>query len=320
MINMKRFEIRGWMVLVAASAPALGGCGNIEGSDTDDDALGVVQQAELSRNELSRNALSFNELSRNELSRNALAAGTLSGNALSSAGLGVQLIKYAVRCALPDDVCVDVPVTATDTSVPSECVDGVCHFCGNLNLAPNWQTTPLSLTQEKWVTACLLAHVNVDGVSIPISVRDAVDGNIAKAKPPESNSYDAPEAAFFGNVFTPNANGEYEKYACNAGASATPPGRHCGLNAAGALECAMTFLGSCAGYPIGLSDEDPADSAACDYVDSLPNGAVRGCHSPSGAVWNQVITIYNHELCGDGYCSGHEKTKTCPQDCQPHGH
>lgn len=319
MINMKRFEISGWMMLVAASGPALGGCGAVEGGDTDDEALGVVQQADLSRNDLSRNALSFNDLSRNDLSRNALAASTLSSNALSTAGLGVQLIKYAVRCALPDSVCVDVPVTATDTNVPSECVNGTCHFCGNLNLAPALQTTPLSLTQEKWISACLLAHVNIDGVSVPISVRDAVDGNIAAAKPPETNNYDAPEAAFYGNVFTPNANGEYEKYTCNAGASGTPPGRVCGLNASGALQCAMTFMGSCAGYAIGLSGEAPLGSAVCDYVDALPNGAVRQCHSPAGTAWNEAITIYNHELCGDGLCSGHEKAINCPQDCEPHG-
>lgn len=318
MINTKRFEIGG-CVLLAAAAPALGACSPIEGGDSDEDApLGVVQQADLSRNDLSRNSLSFNDLSRNDLSRNALAAGALSGNALSTAGLGVQLIKYAVRCALADNVCIDVPVTANDTNVPEECVNGVCHFCGNLNLAPGWQTTPLSLSQEKWVSACLLAHVNIDGVSIPISVRDAVSGNIPRVQSPESNNYDAPEAAFYGNVFTPNANGVYEKYVCNAGASAAPPGRVCGLNAAGALDCAMTFTGSCAGYAIGMDDEEPTGAAACGYIDALPNGAAGQCHSPTGSTWSQVITIYNHELCGDGMCSGHEKPSNCPQDCQPH--
>lgn len=307
-------HIGAWMVFGAA-LPGLAGCG-LSPDGEGDGALGEARQADLSRNDLSRNSLSFNDLSRNDLSRNALAASTLSSNALSTAGLGVQLLKYVIRCALPDEVCLDVPVTATDTDVPSECVNGVCHFCGNLNLAPDWQTTPLTIAKEKWISACLLAHVNIDGVSIPISVRDDVGGNIAVVQAAEYTLYNSPEAAFYGNLFRPGPNGQYEKYVCNAGSSLTPPGRVCGLDAAGATECAMTFTGSCAGHAIGAWGND--DSAVCGHVGSLPNGAVRLCGTPLGGSWTEVLTIYDAQLCGDGLCSGSETTSNCPQDCQLH--
>ena len=311
----KLIRIGSWMFF-AVAVPCTVGCGATDESSDSDSPVGQARQADLSRNDLSRNALSFNDLSRNDLSRNALSSTQLSSNALTTAGLGVQLIKYVVRCALNDNVCIDVPVSATDTNVPTECVNGVCHFCGNLNLAPSWQSGPLTISQERWVSACLLAHINIDGVSIPISVRDAVSGNIADAKPPESNSYDAPEAAFFGNIFRTDANGNYIKGVCNAGASVTPPGRVCGLDAAGAVSCAMTFAGSCLGHsivePPSASDPPPA----CDVVDAAPNGAVRQCHSSTGEAWDEVITIYDHQMCGDGLCSGHETWGNCSEDCQ----
>jgi hypothetical protein len=310
-------DVLGFLVAVVASLPLLAGCAEPPGLDGEgDEAVEQARQAELSRNELSRNALSFNELSRNELSRNALSAGYLSSNALSTAGLGLQLIKYVVRCALDDKVCLDVPYTASDTDVPAECTGGVCHFCGNLNLAPTWLSGPLSLSQEKWMSACLLAHVNLDGVSVPISVRDAVTGNIPAAKPPESNQYDASEAAFFGNLFRPLPDGTYAKYSCNAGESDTPPGRLCGLDANGATSCAVTFVGSCAGYSISDGTAGAGVVADCGYVDALPNGAVRQCQDPLGGLWDEVITIYDHRVCGNGICSGSETVGNCPQDCK----
>lgn len=282
--------------------------------EEDEEDLDQAKQAVLSNNALSNNALSNNALSNNALSNNALSNNALSNNALSNNGLGVQLIKYIIRCALPSSACLDVTTTATDTNVPSECVGGSCHFCGNLNLAPGWQTQGLSLSQEKWMSACLLSHINIDGTSVPISVRDAVSGNIATVTSSEYALYNAPEAAFYGNLFRPGPNGEVEKYVCNAGSSLTPPGRVCGLSLAGAVECSMTFTGSCVGHEIG--QQSPNGTHACDYEGALPNGAVRQCHSTAATTWNEVLTIYDQQYCGDGMCSGSETNESCAADCQ----
>ncbi|MFO0592333.1 MAG: hypothetical protein U0441_32610 [Polyangiaceae bacterium] len=310
----KLIRIGSWMILGSITLCGVG-CGLSSDESEEGEEVGQAQQAESPKNGMSRRAVSYNDAGRGTLSQNALTVANLSSSSLSTAGLGLQVIKYAIRCALPDNTCFDIATTATDTDVPPECANGVCHFCGDVSIATSWQSGALTVSQEKWVSACMLSLVNYDEQSVVVSVRDSVSGGIPDVKPPESNNYDAPEAAFWGNIFRPNADGTYSKYVCNGGASITPPGRVCGLNANGAVDCSMTFVGSCLGRNITDTGTTPSGTIACDVVDALPNGAVRQCHDSSGVAWDEVVTAYDHALCGDNLCSGHETLGNCPADC-----
>ena len=318
-------DSRAWIAAAAAVLTLLPGCTAPDPVDSETqgegEEVGEVRQNALTNNALTNNALTNNALSNAALAGGALSSGALSTTALSNDGIGLQLLKYMIRCAIPSGVCLNVPTAATDPDVPAECSGGSCQFCGNLGLVPGWQNNALSVTEERWVSACLLAHVNLNGVSVPISARDSEAGYLAPAKAPETNNFSAPEAAFYGNVFRKGPNGDYEKYVCNAGASTVPPGRMCGLDPMGALKCSMKFTGSCAGSPLAPGANPtffPAPGAignACTYLDAAPNGAVGQCQGKPNKTWKEVITIYDQQVCGNGVCSGSETKGNCPLDC-----
>jgi hypothetical protein len=155
----------------------------------------------LSVNRLSVNRLSLNRLSVNRLSLNRLSLNRLSLNGAASDGLetteqGRELLTYVARCALnPQDILV-----AEHAGVTYE-------FPGLLGVAPEWEHAPLTSSLQRWVSACLLAHVNAFDTSVPISLRAT-----EKLEFDVSESVDFPvyEATFFGNVF----NVDQVMYAC----------------------------------------------------------------------------------------------------------
>lgn len=79
---------------------------------------------------------------------------------------------------------------------------GVGHvesYPGSIGLARGWATGALDVTGQEWVSACLAARVNAEGVSVPLSVRGT---NPALATTPaELAAYPTREGAFFGNFF-----------------------------------------------------------------------------------------------------------------------
>lgn len=308
---------------LAITLPLLGGCASPDerGEDGEED-VAEVAQADHGNNGLPNDAVKNSFLSSVTSSMTTLSAGTLtasalSASALSTSGLGVQLMKYMVRCAAPTNTCLDVPVTANDTRVPGECVGGTCHLCGTFGVATGWLSGGITQSDEKWVSACALSLVNVDSVSVQVSVRDAVSGKINSVNSSEQNQYPASESAFYGNIFRPKSGNTFEKYVCNAGASDLAPGRLCGVDASGAVSCSMTFTGSCAGYVISAGGA-ASTSPACSVIDALPNGAVRQCLDSAGTRWDQAITIYDQPVCGNGLCSGNENPGNCSADCNPH--
>jgi hypothetical protein len=169
------------------------------------------QSAELdSLNGLSANGLSANGLSANGLSANGLSANGLSANGLSANGLSASafatwfsndpamadmVMRYVVRCAVAEGQT----RTYTDPHTGQSYT-----WYGVLGLAPRWASgaTP-TLAEQQVVTACLMAHVNRYGLSIPISVlgRDA-QGAIIPFTRSELDTYSVREACFFGNLFT----------------------------------------------------------------------------------------------------------------------
>ncbi|WP_375745455.1 hypothetical protein NR800_11960 [Corallococcus interemptor] len=163
------------------------------------DPPGTQEQAALSYNSLSYNGLSFNGLSFNGLSFNGL-----SFNGLSSADfaawyaaepeLADEVMRYVVRCAVPQGQTRTFKDPQTNT---------VHTWTGLLGLAPGWAGgAPATEAEQQIVSACLAAHSNPFGVSVPISVlgRNG-QGAAIPASDGELAAFGRPESCFFGNVF-----------------------------------------------------------------------------------------------------------------------
>jgi GLTT repeat-containing protein len=160
-----------------------------------------TQSAELeSLNGLSANGLSANGLSANGLSANGLSANGLSTSAFAAwfsndPAQGDMVMRYVVRCAVP----------AGETRSYTNASTGQSYtWNGGLGLAPGWASgAPPTLAEQQVITACLIAHVNRYGLSIPISVlgRDAL-GTVIPYTHDELETYSVREACFFGNLFT----------------------------------------------------------------------------------------------------------------------
>jgi len=142
------------------------------------------------------NRLTMNGLSSNRLTMNGLSSGRLSlnGSALVNTNLlhdelGRELLTYVARCALgPNQTLVGTHQGVSYT------------FSGLLGLASSWLHMPLSsVAQQRWVSACLLAHVNGYGVEVPISLGGAHAA--LHATETEKATFTVQETAFFGNVF-----------------------------------------------------------------------------------------------------------------------
>ena len=86
--------------------------------------------------------------------QHALADPTLAATAAKR-----EQLKYLVRCALPADVTVYADIEGERFTFP-----------GSIGLAPRWLTEAMTPREERWVSACLLAHVNY--CVVPVSLRD----------------------------------------------------------------------------------------------------------------------------------------------------
>src|SRR5262245_55818305 len=128
----------------------------------------------------------------------AQAAGTatqveLANPALASTADKREQLTYLVRCALPEDIVLYAQHGPDRFT-----------FQGSLGLAPRWLYEAMTQSEERWVSACLLAHVNYFGKSVTISLR---------ATPPvvptlvvsehEQQTFSIFEGGFFGNLFLP---------------------------------------------------------------------------------------------------------------------
>ena len=102
-------------------------------------------------------------------------------------------LTYLVRCAMPADV-------ELYTQQGSERFT----FPGSIGLAPHWLTQAMTPSEQRWVSACLLAHVNFFGKHVRISTR-ATDPPVPEleSSSDERKTYTIAEGGFFGNLFLP---------------------------------------------------------------------------------------------------------------------
>jgi hypothetical protein len=191
------------------------------------EAIDPISQPGLSFNGLSFNGLSFNGLSFNGLSFNGLSFNGLSFNGLSFNGAGSQdfakwfnlsdggdvalhdmTMKYVIRCAIR------AGRTASFTDA-----QGVVHsWEGALGLADSWDQSPPTDDQKKWVSSCLMAHVNSAlpaPKSIQISVRGGSSALVESAL--EKGALATFDGVFFGDLF----GSSQKRYICRP--TWTPP-------------------------------------------------------------------------------------------------
>jgi hypothetical protein len=103
-------------------------------------------------------------------------------------------LTYLVRCALPKTVVLYAAQGGERFT-----------FQGSMGLAPHWLYEAMTPSEERWVSACLLAHVNYFGKHVRVSMR-ATDPPVSalEATEEEKKTFAIFEGGFFGNLFSPN--------------------------------------------------------------------------------------------------------------------
>ncbi|WP_156339192.1 hypothetical protein [Chondromyces crocatus] len=240
----------------AAVAAALSaGCATplVEEGDADPaEEIATDESALLSENALNWNAINWNALNWNALNWNALNWNGLTieaRNRLLDSGnvgdLARQALRYVVSCALPASSSFDFSWRDDQGGVHAE------SYPGLMALAPQWQSSPITDDEARWVSACLLSRVNYYGASVLLSSRSwhqqfwVLGGD-------ELATFTHEEGAFWGNLFTdpPSA---YACYNTNHVDYARQKQRACAaghVNAQGGVEsCGMIkIVGACSDY------------------------------------------------------------------------
>jgi len=140
--------------------------------------------------------VSFNGLAPEALLGNgdalmALGAAPLDGATTELTGTkdGQALLTDVVKCALDTGDAASFPLPdGTSLVLP-----------GLLGLAPNWKGGAIGEADQRFMTACLMAHVNGRETPFPISVRS----ERRKVDVTEELAFPAEEMAVFGNIFVP---------------------------------------------------------------------------------------------------------------------
>lgn len=112
-------------------------------------------------------------------------------------------IEYLAQCALPEDV-----------ELRSRAGEAERAFPGKIGLAPSWLREPLTESQARWVSACMLAHTNAFGKHVMISLRaDPAPVPFLRPDEEEKARFEIFEGGFFGDLFSRDAVG----YVCSGG-------------------------------------------------------------------------------------------------------
>lgn len=196
----------------------LAGCGH-DGA-VGDNSLGEWEQSSLGTNALGTNALGTNALGTNALGTNALGTNALGTNALGTNGINwlnessttkqdrFNLLKYLVKCSLGNTQYIVVKATDAGTSTDQ-------YLYGMYGLASGWLTAAMTEFEQRWVTGCVLAHVN----TLQRQQRIALHGWAAgfASTPAERATMYASEGRYWGNIFRT----EKWKNVCTSGGRGT---------------------------------------------------------------------------------------------------
>jgi hypothetical protein len=176
------------------------------------------------------------------------AGGTLVPTTLLNTPSGRSVLSYTVRCAL-----------GRNTTAQSAAGDA---FVGELNLAPAWASRPLNTSEQRWLTACLLDHLN--GLDAEVSVAMVGHHPALVAEPgSDSSDYTISDETAFGNLFLPSPKAYIcpdlgINLVCSVQVSTYTLQRICGLSPS----CGATVLLPCS--PL-ICNRDAAGNPTCTY-------------------------------------------------------
>jgi hypothetical protein len=198
-----------------------------------------------------------------------LSVANIEANDLLTTLGGSTFLRYAVGCALPAGQSVVVNHLGAQLTLE-----------GKVGLAPEWTTGALSTSSKRWLSACILAHVNMFGESVPILLtgdHPALRGSAGAG----AGAFTLREGAFYGNLFGLLP----QMYACTGEGSV--PSRVCaqGLLGLPLSLCAFTVPGHC---------RSSSGSVCASDVD----GSFRNCESAlilpllPGPKYAETITVY----------------------------
>ena len=243
------------------------------------ETIGSVQNNLVTENALTENALTANALTANALTANALTANALapevfelnytdSGD-LQHTSIGRFLLKYITRCAYESNEWL-----ALDGDL------GPAQYAGRLGLATIWKSSPLSQGYKEIMSACLLAHLNNFGTSVPISVR--YNGS-APTKAAETNQYYYGDGVYYGDIYQEPA----KKYACTIrqkdGATPVVTSSWSSLRVCAQGNCGIVNTGYCDEVCSTIA-ADGSQWKFSDCHDGQPEGS-RTYYSQTFTVW-----------------------------------
>lgn len=215
--------------------------------------------------------IALNALSPAALANSALTTAQLdatSAAAMAATADGREVLAYAAGCALGDGQ--QVSYTADGDAVT---------VSGAMGIAPAWTDRALTADEAAWVSACVLARVNLTSTVVSISARGAGPGLDTGAD--ERADYQVEEGAFWGNAFVDL--GAVAAYACEGVDQAADdsygdlPLRKCaqwdGVTGSNQTPCGFHYAGLC--------------QDACATADSYA-----GCSFQGGTEQPDVVTTF----------------------------
>jgi hypothetical protein len=116
------------------------------------------------------------------------STGLSSTTGLMTTSDGRITVSYLVKCALP----------AGHSITKNDQYGHAYTFTGAIGVAPAWETGGISASDERWLSACMLALVNTTGDHYPlwlVAQNSAISWGL-------DASYPFQEGAFFGDIFT----------------------------------------------------------------------------------------------------------------------
>lgn len=180
------------------------------------------------------------------------ADGALVATPLLDAEAGQRILEHAVQCALPEGTTVE-PAAGRGLH-------------GRFGLAPAWAARGLDTAEQRWVTACLLQHLNGLGAHVEILLEGSHPA-LAPRPGQDISGFTVNDVTMFGNVFVWSPVPAFAcidldlQLTCGLDLSLYSLARLCGL------------LPTCGVALVGLCDLVCAEGAGGGLTCDLPLGA-----------------------------------------------
>ncbi|MCG8421151.1 MAG: hypothetical protein MJE77_24790 [Proteobacteria bacterium] len=239
----------------------------------------------LSYDDLNNNRISIddNRFYRDPQNPNTMIYDRQIGVDLATADGGIEVLKRLASCAL----------TESEVLQLEQRLAGYPDFPGKLGFAPSLGSgSALSLTEQRLVSACMIAQLNAMDKEVCISLRakDAAGNTVVDTESGEQTEFAFYEGTFFGNIFLP-ASQALELYSCQGNAPNDPANysedREYRVGTDDPSDLFIEVQGSC------------SNSNACNANNG--NYGHTNC-SANGELYSQTISVYLRNGSHDSTC------------------